>query len=197
MTSALETGSVTRMPPFGQYGPTGDPSIRLQISDPPALVTLVARRGMKAEVRAAMQESFRLDLADVPRLSRGRDLSAIGLGPGRWMVMAETSQNLLEQLAPLAPHAALTEQSDAYIAFMLSGPRVQDVLAKGVTVDLDASVFPPGAAATTNIAHLNVTFWREAADCYVLLTGRSHAIGLARFLIASGAEFGLVFAAQG
>lgn len=188
---ALDALPVTVMPPVGHYGPPGRTGVRAGLFDPPGLVTLAARRGGAEALAGAIREGFGLVLEDAPRLSRGRGLSAIGTAPGRWLVLAEEDGDLTERLAPLAAHATLTEQGDAFVGVTLEGPRVGDLLARGVTIDLDASVFPPGSAATTTIAHLNVVLWREAEERYVMLAGRSLGVGLVRFLIGAGASFGL------
>ncbi|MCS0500902.1 sarcosine oxidase subunit gamma [Ancylobacter mangrovi] len=197
MTSALELGPVTRMPPAGRYGPQTNPGITVEMSDPPGLATLAARRGQMAELVAATRQAFGLDLVDGPQVSRSEGMSAVGTGPGRWFVLGDAPGDMSRRLAPLAAYAAITEQTDGYVAFALAGPRVDELLAKGVTIDLHPSAFPPGRAATTNVAHINLTLWREAPDRHVLLVGRSHAVGFARFLIASGAEYGLSFARRG
>ncbi len=54
----------------------------------------------------------------------------------------------------------MSNQSDARAALRLSGPHVRDMLAKGCMIDLHPSVFPPGAAAMTSIAHIGVHLWR-------------------------------------
>ncbi|GLK85115.1 sarcosine oxidase subunit gamma [Ancylobacter defluvii] len=198
MTSALDALPVTQMPPDGHYGPAGKHGVTARIFDPPALATLAARHGAGAALSAAARVELGLDLADAPRLSRANGLTAIGTGPGRWFLLAEAPEDLPAHLAALAPHAAITEQTDAMVGFELSGPHVRDLLAKGVTVDLDPSVFPPGAAATSNVAHINTSFWREPGDeRFVFLAGRSYAVAFARFLVASGAAFGLELVHRG
>lgn len=197
MTSALDNLTVTALPPDGQYGPAGMHGVTARHFDTAGAATLVARRGAGAALADAARVGFGLDLADGPRRSRAGTLCAIGTGPGRWLVLSEEPAELPARLAPLAAHGAMTEQGDAYVAFEVSGPRVGDLLAKGVMIDLDPSVFPPGTAATTNVAHINVTFWREEANRYVFLVGRSNRVTFARFLIASGAEYGLDFARRG
>ncbi len=50
----------------------------------------------------------------------------------------------------------MSDQSDARLVLHLSGPRVRDVLAKGVPIDLHPKVFKPGDVATTLIAYIGV-----------------------------------------
>ncbi|MBS7542214.1 sarcosine oxidase subunit gamma [Ancylobacter oerskovii] len=198
MTAALDILPVTQMPADGPYGPAGTHGVTARLFDPPALATLAARRGGGIALAAAARVELGLDLADAPRLSRADGLSAIGTAPGRWLLLAGTEGDLAARLAPLAPHAAITEQTDAYVGVEIDGPHARDLLAKGVSLDLDPAAFPPGAAATTNVAHVNVSFWREPGeDRFVFLVARSYRVAFARFLVASGAEYGLELVHRG
>nr|WP_281417861.1 sarcosine oxidase subunit gamma family protein [Ancylobacter dichloromethanicus] len=91
----------------------------------------------------------------------------------------------------LGAEAAITEQGDAYVAFDLAGDKVPELLAKGALIDLDPRVFRPGDAATTVLAHVGVTLWRASETSWRVLVARSLEASFTRFLIASGAEFGL------
>lgn len=198
MTAALDTLPVTQLPPAGSYGPDGRQGVTALLFDPPALASLAARRGAGAALIATAREALGLDLIDAPRVSRAGGLSAIGTGPGRWLVLSETVEDLPARLAPLAAHAAITGQSDAYVGVALAGPHVHDLLAKGVALDLDPAAFPPGAAATTTLAHLNATFWRDPAEeRFTFLVARSSHVAFVRFVVAAGAEFGLQLAHRG
>ena len=54
--------------------------------------------------------------------------------------------------------ASVTDQSDGRVVLEISGPRVRDVLAKGVMLDLHERDFRPGATAVTLMAHTGVQF---------------------------------------
>jgi len=192
MTSALDGIPVTVMPGAGHYGPKGMDGVRLRLFDMGGIATLAARRGAAAALAEAAKASLGIDLPEGSGTATANGITAIGTAPGHWLLVAREG-DLVERLAPLGPHATTTGQTDGYAAFEVSGARVRDLLAKGVTVDLDPSVFPVGAGATTNVAHLNVTFWREGEETYVFLVGRSFAVALARFFLSSGAEYGLSF----
>ena len=73
----------------------------------------------------------------------------------------------------------------------LSGPRVRDVLAKGVPLDLHPKVFKPGDVATTLVAYIGVqTRPARRAPTYQLTAPRSMAGSFWSWLSASAAEFG-------
>ena len=58
--------------------------------------------------------------------------------------------------ARIGPFAAVADQSDARLVLRLSGPRVRDVLAKGVPVDLHPQAFKPGDVANTLVGYIGV-----------------------------------------
>ena len=74
----------------------------------------------------------------------------------------------------LAEHAALVDQSDAWVAVRLEGPQCADILARLVPVDLRPSVFKRGHAIRTQALHVAVSI-RSEADGYVIMAFRSMA----------------------
>ncbi len=149
------------MAPFGAYGRSGEPGVVAVLREDLGLATLAARKGSVGALKVHVATAFDLTLADGPRAVGGPDLALLGIAPGRWLAVSQTRADLADQLAAaLGDHAAVTEQSDALIAFDLAGPRVLDLLAKGVTIDLHPAVFKPGDVAVTDIAHIGATLWR-------------------------------------
>jgi sarcosine oxidase subunit gamma len=93
--------------------------------------------------------------------------------------------------ARIGPFAAVVDQSDARLVLRLSGPRVRDVLAKGVPVDLHPKAFKPGDVASTLVAYVGVQIdMLDDAPTYQLMAPRSMAGTLWSWLAASAAEFG-------
>ena len=56
--------------------------------------------------------------------------------------------------------AAVTDQSDAWVAVRLDGPAAEAVLARLVPIDLRERAFPEGAAARTLLGHMTVSILR-------------------------------------
>lgn len=159
-----------------------------------ALASVQARRGLEAALEKAAKASLGLSLPRAPEANAGGRFLAVGSGPATWLVVAAAGQaDPFEKLmAALGRFAAVTDQSGAYAALRLGGPRVRDLLAKGAFLDLAEDAFPPGRAAATQLAHCPVVFWRDAAaDHFTLLCFRSYARTLWTWLSASAAEFGL------
>ncbi|QJP14493.1 sarcosine oxidase subunit gamma [Starkeya sp. ORNL1] len=192
MSTLLDRLPIDAMAPFGVYGRSGEPGVVAVVREDLAIATLAARHGTAGALKARVETAFGLTLADGPRAAGGPDLALLGTAPGRWLAVSQTRADLADELADaLSEEAAITEQSDAVIAFDLAGPRVLDLLAKGVMVDLDPAVFKPGDVAVTDMAHIGATLWRTAETGYRVLVARSFAPAFSRFLVASAAEYGL------
>ncbi|MFG1375348.1 sarcosine oxidase subunit gamma [Xanthobacter autotrophicus] len=199
MSDLLEHLAPTRLVPEGHYGPDGAAGVSARAVETLAAATLVARKGATARLIVACAAAG-LPLADAPRFSAGAGLEAVGTGPGRWLVLAEgvSGADLVARLAGMAQGlAAITDQSDANLILDISGPDARAALAKGVTVDLDPTVFSAGDAATTVVSHVGVTFWRRDADTYRFAVGRSFAPAFLRWLTVSAAGFGFALTGTG
>lgn len=198
MADALAYLSPARLVPDGHYGPAGAAGVRAVRLGGVAAATLVTRRGAAPRlVRLAAEAG--LPLEDAPRASGAGALTAIGTGPGRWLVFAEglSGTALRARLASLAQdEGAVTDQSDAHLLFDLSGPDVREALARGVTLDLHPRAFGAGDAATTLVAGISLTFWQtDAAPTYRFAVPRSFAPAFTRWLAASAAPFGFTLSA--
>ena len=75
----------------------------------------------------------------------------------------------------LAPHAALTDQSDGWATLVLAGPAAEAALARIVPIDLRAGAFPVGAAARVPFNHMACVLMRIGADCFEVMVFRSMA----------------------
>lgn len=199
MSDLLHHLAPTRLVPDGHYGPHDTTGVTASVVENLAAATLVARRGGTGALMTAAGAAG-LPLADAPRVSSGAGLDAVGVGPGRWLVLAPGlgGASLRARLTGFCTGlAAVTDQSDANLVLDVSGPRVRDALAKGVALDLDPSVFKAGDAATTSVSHVGVTFWLRADGAYRFAAGRSFAPAFLRWLTASAAEYGFALSGTG
>jgi sarcosine oxidase subunit gamma len=166
-----------------ERGDLATASIALRGSDPEALA-------------AALRDGFGLDLPRRPGCAASDLLEIIWAGPGQWLALDASRDGparfgFAPDLATrLGAAASVTDLTGARAMLRLSGPAVRDTLAKLVPVDLDASVFPPGAAALTLAAHIGVTLWRPAPDAWDIACYRSFGGSLAASLLEAAAEFG-------
>jgi heterotetrameric sarcosine oxidase gamma subunit len=127
-----------------------------------------------------------LELSDAPRCSRAAATAALGLGPGRWLFLGAAQDALAVAFAGLA---SISEHSDGYAVFEISGIEARRALAKIVPLDID--MFTDGDAAVTSIAHIGAIVWKKDAETWVIAVFRSYAASFWHSLYASAAEFGL------
>ncbi len=95
--------------------------------------------------------------------------------------------------APPAGTAVVTELGHSRTILRLDGPAVRAVLAKGLAVDLEDGVFPPGAFCQSTIHHVAVMVHRRAdGDAFDLYIPRGYAQTLFEWLGEAAAEFGML-----
>lgn len=171
----------------------GSPGIVVREYTDFALASVLARRGQSEAAAAAAQEAFGARLPDGPRAVAGRSITFIGAGPGHWLALAPASSDAIEtRIADaLGGRVSVVEQSDSRVLLELGGPRVRDVLSKGLAVDLHPGVFRNGDAALTTASHLAVHLWCSGdAPAYRLLAVRTYFGSFWSWLASSSAEFG-------
>jgi sarcosine oxidase subunit gamma len=158
-----------------------------------ALASVIARRGQADALAAAVAERYRLALPTGPRRMSNGDITFAGVGPGQWIASADraATEFVARLRSDLGTLAAVIDQSDSRLIMRLSGPRVRDVLAKGVAVDLHRLAFKPGDVATTPVAHVGVQIdMLDDAPTFQLTAPRSMAGSFWSWLTASAVEFG-------
>ena len=180
----------------GRYGRAGAaPGVEASEVSGIGLASVSARKDRHDKLAAAVRTSFGIDLPTAPRRIDGPELSMIWTGPEQWLAMrmAWPEQGMEALLrAPLAPHAAIADQSHGRVILRLSGPRVRDTLAKGFDIDFHPHVFRPGDTAVTQVAHIDVQIWQlDAAPTYEIAAFRGFAGSLWRWLELAAAEYGL------
>ncbi len=127
------------------------------------------------------------------------DLTVFCLSPDEWLVEAAPGRDrdlaaaLTDALRGTA--SAVIDVTDNTTCFVLSGPRVRDVLAKGTPFDLHATAFPAYRVGQTLLARVDVTLrfaetWPEG-DVFHLFMRRSFAAYLWQWLIDAGLEHGV------
>ncbi|MFG1421435.1 sarcosine oxidase subunit gamma [Roseixanthobacter liquoris] len=177
------------------------PGVVAALLSPLALANVVVRREGLDTVAELALERLGVMLPRGPRTASAGDLTLVGTGPGRFLVVGEgiTGDPLLARLAhAFGKTAALTDQSDGQMVIQLSGPRTRDALAKLVPLDLDPSAFKAGDAAATLVALIPVLIWQtDGAPTYRFAVPRSFLPAFLRALVGAGAEFGLQLTGTG
>ena len=165
-----------------------------------AIVQVVARPGRLGALAEAVESATGLALPDGSRCVSTGGLTAVWTGPDRWLVLEGgagpgpyPATGIVQRLTDACRAAgSVTDQTDARGVLRLTGPRVRDVLAKGLTLDLHPRAFRTGMAASTLCAMIDVTLWQvDDAPAYDIAVARGYAGSFWHWLAESAAEFGL------
>ena len=178
----------------GRHG-AAVPAAGLLIEERPdiAFASVIAKRDKRFMLVNAVNTAFGVALPDGPRRAGKGAVTFAGTGPDQWIASAEGPDAVgfaARLRGRVGLFAAVADQSDSRLALHLSGPRVRDVLAKGVAIDLHPKVFKPGDVAVTSVAYIGVQIDRLDEATYQLTAPRSMAGSFWSWLSASAAEFG-------
>lgn len=156
-----------------------------------SFANVIAKRGKRPALATAVDTAYGIALPDCPKRASRDGVTFAGTGPDQWLASAENVEGFATKLrGRIGLFAAVTDQSDSRTVLHLSGPRVRDVLAKGVPVDLHPDVFKAGDVASTLVAYVGVQLDRLDEATYQLAAPRSMAGTIWSWLTASAAEFG-------
>ena len=162
------------------------------------IATIQARRGRRDDLAATIRRIYNVDLPQGPYRTRCEALAIAGTGPNTWLATCEDGCEKIATMLreAVGDAAAVVDQSGGLAVLRLGGPRIRDVLAKGVTIDLHEREFKIGAVAVTAIAHIGTTIWRiedspDGSPAFEVLMFRSMALSFWHWLETSSAEFGL------
>lgn len=130
-----------------------------------ALASYAARLGSEAKAVATL-EGVLGQKAPAPGTAVFGDMAAFWTGPDQWMVMApiESHELLADELETAAAgQASVTEQTDGWCRFDVTGPALSDVFERLCPVNLRS--FTGGEATRTSIDHLG---------CFVICVTPEH-----------------------
>lgn len=181
----------------GPYGALdADAGVSLQEQRNFDLIQIMARRGQWAGAANAANTCFGVTPPETPKAVAAKDATLIWSGPDQFFVLSKGGQNGINTLAPaFAGSASLSDQSHARALISISGRCARAMLAKLVSIDLHAPIFPVGAAAATSMDHTSITLWRgedsEGQAVFQLLVFATFAEYLWHAMLDAGAEFGI------
>jgi heterotetrameric sarcosine oxidase gamma subunit len=179
----------------GRHGvSTGAAGVRVEEVTDIAFASVIAKRDKGFMLINAVNTAFGIALPDGPRRATRGAVTFAGTGPGQWLASAQGADapGFVTRLrGRISPFAAVSDQSDSRLVLRLSGPRVRDMLMKGVPIDLHPKSFKPGDVASTQVAYIGVQLdMLDDAPTYLLTGPRSMAGTLWSWLSAPAAEFG-------
>jgi sarcosine oxidase, subunit gamma len=140
-----------------------------------ALASLAFRLGRDAEGAAAAAAAG-VPLPPPARAEAGAPWGAFWLAPAQWMVEAPLAshEDIVAHLKPLfGALASITEQTDAWVRFDVTGDGLPHLFERLCNADLAAA--PDGFATRTVIEHLGCYLIRRSARAVTLLGPRSSA----------------------
>jgi len=120
------------------------------------------------------------------------DISAIWLGPARWLIVEKETRDLHAVIGAdvTADMAAITDQSHSRCVLRLSGPQCRNVLRKGTTLDMDPGHFAPGDARTTSLFHMNALIHCLDDETFDIYVARSFGQSFYEVITHAAAEYG-------
>ena len=145
---------------------------------PVGMITLRSNLAEKAISKAAVAASG-VTMPDQRMCNTQGEHGIAWMSPDELLVMCpygEVYDRLADLQGKLAKHHALAVNvSDARAVFQVTGPRVREVLAKLVPVDLHPDEFTPGMFRRTRLAQVPAAFWMPDETTVQIICFRSVA----------------------
>ncbi len=178
----------------GMFGATvPQPGVTLSEVKDLSLASMIARKGCKSALVAAVREQFKSELPLLPRRVEAAQFAFIWMGYDQWLVSRRAGAMLAiePQLDILRPLAAICELSDSRAIVRISGVQARRTLAKGVAIDLHPRAFKTGDCAVTMVGHIGATLWQvDDVPTYDIAVFRSLADSFWHWLTESAAQYG-------
>ena len=168
------------------------PAVEVRERTGVGIAAVTVRKGHDAAFRDRLRADLAIELRPGPKVSTHDGLALIGTGPTSYLAIRDAAGPALaaELARRLEGVASVCDQSAAYGILRLAGPKVRAVLAKGVPLDLDPSMFQPGDAAVTLASHVGIVLWQvDTAPSFDLAVSRSYAGSFMHWLDESAEEF--------
>jgi len=177
----------------GRYGRAGATGVVIEERTDFAFASVTCKHGKHFALINAVNTAFGIVLPDGPRRASRGYVTFAGVGSDQWIATAggtDAAGFAARVRGRIGPFAAVSDQSDARLVLRVSGPRVREVLAKGVPIDLHPKAFKPGDIACTVVGYINTQIDMLDEATYQLAAPRSMAGSFWSWLAASAAEFG-------
>lgn len=158
-------------------------------------------RGSADVLRGAVKKVVGVALPETPcALHVDESKSIQWLSPDEWLVLLPPGEELSIEKAlrqALGDSAyAIVNVGGGQTVLTLSGPDAREVLMKSTPCDVHPNAFPVGRGVSTVFAKTTAILRRPDAEHWELVIRRSFADYLYRWLLAAGAEYGIVVREQ-
>jgi heterotetrameric sarcosine oxidase gamma subunit len=158
------------------------------------LVSLTVFKSQYEEFSKLIFSEFGINLPTSCAVSRSNQLIFISVAPGQWLALCEEgyTENLASKLEDIVGKtAAIVDLSDSRAIIEISGTKIFETLAKGISIDFHPSIFTAEQAVTTFAAQLAMTIWLSSdGETFNISVFRAFSASLLNWLIASAKEFG-------
>lgn len=144
-------------------------SVTLSEEDVGAIHSVAPFKGQKKALSEGMKAAHGMSFPAANRATGKAGARAVWFGPVQAMLMGPMPD------ASLVDHAAVVDQSDAWIVVRLEGQGVEDVLARVVPIDLRAAHFKRGHTARTLLFHMTASVTRIGENAFQIMVFRSMA----------------------
>lgn len=170
---------LTPITALGGTAPRVDTVADVTLTEVPnvALASVAARLGKEAACAKKLKTLLGAAAPDPGGATQGKDYTALWMAPDQWMLSADfdTNEDIAARVkSHLTDTASVTEQTDAWACFDLTGPRINAVLELMCNIDLTR--FDADHATRTSIHHLGCfVICHEAGQSVRILGPRASA----------------------
>lgn len=124
--------------------------------------------GMVMIQQADLVKTSKLKMPEFGSLSVDGQNIVLSIMPNSWLQLCKLSdvaKNMSKYQKQIGKNnIIITDISDQYVQFSISGKHARALLAKGCELDLSLDKFKPNSCARTLLAHMNVVIWRVESD---------------------------------
>lgn len=142
----------------------------LEGAQPASIVSVSPFQGQGKAVNTALLAAIKLGLPAVGLMKTKKNIRSMWAGQGQWFITGDVDFQMLAEA--LIDKAAVTDQSDAWAAFTLTGSTAAVVLSRLCPLDFDALQL--GQTARTELAHMLASI-TPVKDGYEVMVMRSFA----------------------
>ncbi|MEH6527701.1 MAG: sarcosine oxidase subunit gamma family protein [Sneathiella sp.] len=124
------------------------------------------------------------------KVSRIKEGALMRAAPGRLVYYGDEGTAEILRAMVSDDEGSVVSLSHSRCALSLSGPKVTNLLRRGIRLDLSEAAFPVGACGFTEIHGLGVLLIRNKADQFELIFMRTTALNMWTWLTETAEQFG-------
>ncbi len=150
---------------------------------PPRSIAGIASFRDQDRLHAALRAAFGAPAPATASFIQAGAVTLACVAPARFVAFGDADADLPARLAKaLDGLAAVTDQSDMWASWRVSGTSIRECLARVIPIDLAPDAFQVGQLALTRAGHLDVRVCRVDEDAYEVAVTRSVAADLLHVL---------------